>query len=222
MVKMTTIYSQYASVSSSMKLVHSKVDSSDSRRWAVQSFSLVTHSARCPLSRPLKIFTSSFNRRGNVTASALDESSDKNVPLWRKELTSLEDSAGENSDFKDDFLQNSSLEEDIARFQKKRDLEKRIENFNRTGNASESGKPEGDGMVKSLVEKVLVADFFFILFILARLVAGLGEKSLLQSSTLIDSWLPLWPTLFQPALGVFMAGAIVSAASGFLAKNGNQ
>lgn len=157
-----------------------------------------------------------------VTASALDESSDKNVPLWRKELTSLEDSAGENSDFKDDFLQNSSLEEDIARFQKKRDLEKRIENFNRTGNASESGKPEGDGMVKSLVEKVLVADFFFILFILAWLVAGLGEKSLLQSSTLIDSWLPLWPTLFQPALGVFMAGAIVSAASGFLAKNGNQ
>lgn len=157
-----------------------------------------------------------------VIASASDESSKKDVPLWRKELTSLEDPVDENSTLKDDFLQNASMEEDIARLQKKRELEKRIENFNRTGDASTSEKTEGDGMVKTVVEKVLVADFFFILFILAWLVAGLGERSFLESTTLIDAWLPLWTTVFQPALGVFMAGAIVSAISGFLSKSGNK
>ena len=77
-------------------------------------------------------------------------------------------------------------------------------------------------MAKSVIEKVLVADFFFILFILAWLVAGLVERSVLESTTLIDSWLPLWTSVFQPALGVFMAGAIVSAVSGYLSKSGNK
>ena len=144
------------------------------------------------------------------------------MPLWRKELTSLEDPAGENAALKDDFLQNASLEEDIARLQKKRDLEKRIENFNRTGNAGEGEKPQGDGMVKTAIEKVLVADFFFILFSLAWLVAGLGERAVLESTSLIDAWLPLWAVVFQPALGVFMAGAIFSAVSGFLSKTGTK
>jgi hypothetical protein len=157
-----------------------------------------------------------------IIALASDESSEKNVPLWRKELTSLEDPAGENSALEDDFLQQSSLEEDIARLQKKRDLEKRMENFNRTGDASMGEETTGDGMAKTVIEKVLVADFFFILFILAWLVAGLGERSFLESTRLIDAWLPLWTTVFQPALGVFMAGAIVSAVSGFLSKSGNK
>lgn len=160
--------------------------------------------------------TGFLKRRGNVTAGASEEeASEKNVPLWRKELTSLEDPAGEN------LLQNASMEEDIARLQKKRELEKRMEIYNNRRQGEE--QPEkGDGMVKSVVEKILVADFFFILFILAWLVAGLVERSLLESTTLIDSWLPLWASVFQPALGVFMAGAIVSAVSGYLAKSGNK
>jgi len=138
------------------------------------------------------------------------------VPLWRKELTSLEDPAGEN------LLQNASMEEDIARLQKKRELEKRMERYNNRQEEGEEEKPEGDGMAKSVIEKILVADFFFILFILAWLVAGLVERSVLESTTLIDSWLPLWASVFQPALGVFMAGALVSAVSGYLAKSGNK
>lgn len=106
------------------------------------------------------------------------------------------------------------MEEDIARLQKKRELEKRVENFEWTGSTED---PKGNG-AKEIIDKVLVADFFFIIFILAWLLAGLGEKAVLETSTLIDSWLPLWPTLFQPALGLFMAGAIVSALSGYFKK----
>lgn len=57
-------------------------------------------------------------------------------------------------------------------------MEKCIENFNCMGNVFESGKLEGDGMVKFLVEKVFVVDFFFIFFIFVWLVVGLGEKFL--------------------------------------------
>lgn len=131
-----------------------------------------------------------------------DEVEEK-VPLWRKELTSADD---------------KSMEEDIARLQKKREQEKLIESYNSRSEEKKEG--EGEGGMKSVIEKVLVADFFFILFILAWLVAGLVERSVLESTTLIDSWLPLWATVFQPALGVFMAGAIVSAVSGYLSKSG--
>lgn len=65
--------------------------------------------------------------RGNFIALASNE---KNVPLWRKELTLLEEPAGEN------FLQNASMEEDIARLQKNRDLHQHAEYSNRTGNTS--------------------------------------------------------------------------------------
>lgn len=58
--------------------------------------------------------------------------------------------------------------------------------------------------------QVLIADFFFVLAILAWLGAGLAEKATVQSSSLIDAWLPLWPLVFQPAIGVLMAGALVS------------
>ena len=66
--------------------------------------------------------------------------------------------------------------------------------------------------------QVLIADFFFILFVLLWFVAGIGETAALQSSRLLDVWYPLWPTVFQPALGVLMLGALVSGASGKLAE----
>jgi len=154
------------------------------------------------------------SHRGKVRAAASNDEGEKKVPLWRKELSSPENPTGENSPMRDDFLQNFTMEEDIARLQKKRELEKRVENFERTGSTED---PKGNG-TKEIIDKVLVADFFFIIFILAWLLAGLGEKAVLETSTLIDSWLPLWPTLFQPALGIFMAGAIVSALSGYFKK----
>jgi hypothetical protein len=141
------------------------------------------------------------------------------VPLWRKELTTSDKSvAGTESSFADEFLQSATMEEDIVRLKKKRDVEKRMERFQRSSRDSSLEEKEDNGFAKTAIEKLLVGDFFFILFILAWLVAGVGEKAALKTSTLIDSWLPLWPTIFQPALGIFMAGALVSALSGYLSK----
>lgn len=64
--------------------------------------------------------------------------------------------------------------------------------------------------------QLLIADFFFVLAILAWLGAGLAEKATVQSSSLIDAWLPLWPLVFQPAIGVLMAGALVSGGLNWL------
>lgn len=57
---------------------------------------------------------------------------------------------------------------------------------------------------------------FFVLASLGWLVVGLGVKSATGSGTLVDAWMPLWPTIFQPAIGVLMAGALVSGAVGWL------
>jgi hypothetical protein len=65
-----------------------------------------------------------------------------------------------------------------------------------------------------------MADFFFILFILFWFLAGLGEKVALQSSTLLDAWYPLWPWVFQPALGVLMLGAVASGVADKFSGNG--
>jgi hypothetical protein len=67
-----------------------------------------------------------------------------------------------------------------------------------------------------LLLQVLIADFFLVLAILAWLGAGLAEKATVQSSNLIDAWLPLWPLVFQPAIGVLMAGALVSGGLNWL------
>lgn len=79
-------------------------------------------------------------------------------------------------------------------------------------------KPAG-GFAESLkqtIDKVLIADFFFICVALAWLAAGVAEKSSVNSTRLLDSWYPLWTLLFQPALGVLMLGALVSGAAGWL------
>jgi hypothetical protein len=64
--------------------------------------------------------------------------------------------------------------------------------------------------------QVLIADFFLVLAILAWLGVGLLEKATVQSSNLVDAWLPLWPLVFQPAIGVLMAGALVSGGLNWL------
>lgn len=38
------------------------------------------------------------------------------------------------------------------------------------------------------------------------------------SSPLLDAWYPLWPTLWQSAIGLLMAGALVSGGLGWLAE----
>lgn len=63
--------------------------------------------------------------------------------------------------------------------------------------------------------QVLIADFFFILFILAWFIVGVGAQTIGNSTGLLDVWYSLWQLVFQPALGVLMLGAL---ASGLLGK----
>lgn len=65
---------------------------------------------------------------------------------------------------------------------------------------------------------MLIADFFFILAILAWLGVGLIEKATVGSSNLVDAWLPLWQWVFQPAIGVLMLGALVSGGLNWVAE----
>lgn len=70
--------------------------------------------------------------------------------------------------------------------------------------------------------QVLIADFFFVLVILAWFAVALVANSALQSSALLDAWMPLWPLVFQPAIGVLMAGALVSGGIGWLQSQGAE
>ena len=63
---------------------------------------------------------------------------------------------------------------------------------------------------------MFIADFFLVLLILAWLAAGVAQTSMGSSSALLDAWYPLWPILWQPAIGVLMAGALVSGGLSWL------
>ncbi len=68
-----------------------------------------------------------------------------------------------------------------------------------------------------------MADFFLVLAVLAWLAAGAVQAALSGgSSPLLDAWYPLWPMLWQPAIGVLMAGALVSGGLGWLAEQGEK
>ena len=147
--------------------------------------------------------------------------------LWRKELLEQqfqEDSGNddENEDPETFFLNDPSflVEQEMIRSDESRELqnqELKKQKLRRDQQTQTLKQSEGEGsLLGSVVEKMLVADFFFIIFILGWFVAGLAEKAAFDTSSLIDVWLPLWPILFQPALGFFMAGAIWTAVSKFL------
>ncbi|BDA46739.1 hypothetical protein COCOBI_09-1920 [Coccomyxa sp. Obi] len=90
------------------------------------------------------------------------------------------------------------------------------------GPSGRSEQEEGGSAMrnaKDLLDKVLIADFFFVCAALAWLVAGVGVKASLDNSALLDVWYPLWQWVFQPAIGVLMLGAIVSGAVGWVQKN---
>lgn len=89
---------------------------------------------------------------------------------------------------------------------------------------------QSGGGFKAALDKVLIVDFFFVLFALAWLVAGVatnGAGEGLDGSNdpgkingpLLSSWFALWPMVFQPAIGILMAGALVSGGVGWLREN---
>lgn len=74
---------------------------------------------------------------------------------------------------------------------------------------------EGEG-IKGLVDQFLIADFFFILAALAALAIAIGVNIATEDDTLAQYWLALWPFVFQPAIGILMAGALVSGGLGWI------
>ncbi len=66
----------------------------------------------------------------------------------------------------------------------------------------------------------LMADLFLVLasfFWLAIAVVGRGAKIPLG----LDLWYTLWEPLFMPAIGILMAGALVSGASSWIRQKLN-
>jgi LPXTG-motif cell wall-anchored protein len=83
-------------------------------------------------------------------------------------------------------------------------------------------------------------DFFFVLFALAWLVVGVATNggggggegldgsgsgasdSSKISGTLLVSWFALWPMVFQPAIGILMAGALFSGGAGWFSRRSRE
>jgi hypothetical protein len=68
---------------------------------------------------------------------------------------------------------------------------------------------------------VLMLDLFLVLlsfFWLAIAVIGRGAKIPLG----LDLWYKLWEPIFTPAIGVLMAGALLSGAASWVAKRWNS
>ncbi|CAL5228310.1 g11416 [Coccomyxa viridis] len=112
------------------------------------------------------------------------------------------------------------LLQDIERFRQREQL---------SSSQSRSTRPDvqvpsqsGGSALKEVLDKVLIADFFFVCAALAWLVAGAGANTFLSNSALIDAWFPLWQWVFQPAIGTLMLGALVSGAVGKLQKGSDE
>lgn len=97
------------------------------------------------------------------------------------------------------------------------------------GNQQQQQQEQQSGGFKAALDKLLIVDFFFVLFALAWLVVGVatngGGEGLDGSDPgkingpLLSSWFALWPMVFQPAIGILMAGALVSGGVGWLREN---
>lgn len=63
----------------------------------------------------------------------------------------------------------------------------------------------------------LVADFFLVLFAFFWLgIAVAGH--VLHLPLGIDLWYKLWQPVFTPAIGILMAGSLISGLSGWISK----
>ncbi|NJL21902.1 MAG: hypothetical protein HC895_15600 [Leptolyngbyaceae cyanobacterium SM1_3_5] len=67
------------------------------------------------------------------------------------------------------------------------------------------------------LNSVLMMNLFFVLFSFGWLAIALVGKSL-NLPFGFDLWYRLWQPVFMPALGILMAGAIVSGAIGWIGR----
>ncbi len=73
----------------------------------------------------------------------------------------------------------------------------------------------------SWLNVALVADFFLVLFAFFWLVVAVaGHAAHIPLG--LDIWYKLWQPLFTPAIGILMAGTIISGLGSWIAKRVNQ
>lgn len=67
----------------------------------------------------------------------------------------------------------------------------------------------------------LVADFFLVLFSFFWLViAVIGHSAKIPLG--LELWYKLWQPVFTPAIGILMAGSVISGLAGWVAKRLNS
>lgn len=73
----------------------------------------------------------------------------------------------------------------------------------------------------SWLNTALVADFFLVLFAFFWLaIAVIGHALHLPLG--ITLWYKLWQPVFTPAIGILMAGTVISGVAGWIAKRKSQ
>ena len=78
---------------------------------------------------------------------------------------------------------------------------------------------EGSG-AKSLFDKFMVYDFFFVLFALVWFFAGVATRvSDDEPGPILGAWAALWPVVFQPAIGLLMLGALSDGLLNWFKEN---
>lgn len=80
-----------------------------------------------------------------------------------------------------------------------------------------TNKSKSENIFVKWINLALVADFFLVLFAffwLAIAVAGHALKLPLG----LDLWYKLWTPLFTPAIGLLMAGTIISGIAGKISQ----
>jgi hypothetical protein len=71
------------------------------------------------------------------------------------------------------------------------------------------------------LNQILMINLFFVLFcFLWFAVALIGKSANLPLG--LELWYQLWQPVMQPAIGILMAGALVSGASSWIAKKLQQ
>eukprot|EP00249_Psilotum_nudum_P009435 c21934_g1_i1 orf=66-698(+) len=198
---------------------------SSSMSWSCSRCAIASHGcAFLPPNRPPRtVFqprkVPSVVRECSASGDGLNAEIGKGKNIWQKELEvrwKEEENAGLL--LADEALLHLSIEQDIQRLGKQREAERREQRV--LQGETKANREDGyrKGILGTLVEKLLIADFFFILFFLGWFLVGLAEMAAFDTSSLIDTWFLLWATIFQPALGIFIASAILTGLSSFLRK----
>lgn len=72
------------------------------------------------------------------------------------------------------------------------------------------------GGVKTVIDTVLLWDFFLVVGLLLWLAVALVPHFASKNDVLLDPWLGLWQPFIQPVLGVLMLGTVIQGTISYL------